>query len=228
MTPIAPNCRKRLTAEDFRAVAAALARTPEKVSSLVELLTDPCARDAALESERLLHRLLESPEALTVSPQLYFYVLTRHLLPEFDREIVDYIASLLTAFLDARRLRSLPHQPDRCADSISDMLTALTAASSETEFHIRVHVGDYALFLSGVFPEHLRHRATVRGAPDVSFYEEIGSLNYRLASNHRLARRHALADVYRTIADKFAEVRRDLNRLSSELLWFESSGSSFR
>jgi len=226
--PITANCRDQLATDDFRAVAAALARNVANVASVVELLTDPSARDAALESEQLFHTLLESPEALTVSPRLYFYVFVRRLLPEFDREIVDYVASLLTAFLDVRRLRSLPHQPDRCADSVADMLAALTAATSEAAFHIRVHVGDYALFLSGIFPEYLHHRATIHGGPDISFYEEIGSTNYRLASGHRLARRHALADVYRTIADQFSEVRRDLNRLSDELLCLEPVWSPSR
>ena len=221
MTSITANCRDQLTAEDFRAIGVTLAKDPQKMASLTALLTDPAARDAALESEQLFRALLESPECMAVSPRLYFYVLTRRLLSEFDREIADYIASLLTAFLDVRRLRSLPHLPGQYSDYVADMLAALTTASSEIEFYVRVHVGNYSLFMSGIFPEHLRHRASVRGAPDISFYEEVGSTNYRLASGHRLAHRHALADVYRTIADRFSEVRRDLNRLSDELLCLE-------
>ena len=62
-------------------------------------------------------------------------------------------------------------------------------------------------------PEH--------GAPDLPFYEEVGSASYRFASDHHLARRNALDDVYRTIANNFSEVRRDLNRLSDQLLCVE-------
>ncbi len=222
---IKANCREQLTAEDFRFLATVLSPASGDSSSLTRLLVDPAARDAALESDRVLQVVLESTEPLPVSAPFYFCVLTRHLLKEFDREITDYIAGMLAAFLDIRRLRTVPNRPELQADYVVDMLTALGSASADDEFHIRVHVGNYSLFVSGIFPGHLRHRATVHGAPDISYYEKVGSTNYRVASDHRLARRHALTDVYRTIADRFSEVRCDLNRLSDRLLCIEPSWS---
>jgi hypothetical protein len=229
MTPILTNCRDRMTAEDFRVIVSALSRDPERRASLAELLTDPAARDAALESDEVFHALLDSPESLlATSPQLYFYVLTRRLLTAFDREIADYVAGLLSAFLDIRRLRSLSGLPEHTAEYITGMLTALKAASSQADFSVRVQIANHALFMTGIFPDHLRHRTAMRGAPDISFYEQVGSANYRLASDQSPARRHALVEVYRTMGERFSEVRRNLNRLSSEFLCLNPLGTTAR
>ena len=86
---------------------------------------------------------------------------------------------------------------------------------------IRVQVGNYSLFMSGIFPQHIAHRSTHHAAPPISFYEEVGSQNYRRASDHRLARRGGLAQTYRTIAERFSEVRVGLNQMSDRLLCLE-------
>jgi hypothetical protein len=222
MLTIKANCREQLTEADFRFLASVLTSNADAPSSsLTDLLVDPGARDAALENDRVFRALIDSPQPISVSPQLYFYVLTRHLLSEFDREIADYVASVLCSFLDVQRLRALPNRPELDGHYVVDALAALAVAPPLDEFHIRVHVGNYTLFVTGIFPEHLRHRAAFHGAPDLPYYEEVGRASYRFASDHQLARHHALNDVYRTISDHFPKVRRDLNRLSDELLCVE-------
>jgi hypothetical protein len=221
MKPILPSCRERLSAEDFAFIAASLARDPRNAVGLAKLLTDPRARDAALETDRLFRALLEDPRTLPVSPQLYFYVLTRRALPRLERETADYIATVLVVFMEMRKLRTLPTHPESVVDYVSDMLAALAAASAAEEFHIRAHVGNYSMFMAGIFPAHLQHRASVRGAPGLSFYDELGSRSYRLASDHELAQQHALSPVYRAIADRFKEVRFSLNQMADRLLCIE-------
>src|SRR3989442_185889 len=111
MTTIKANARNRFSAEDFEFIARALATSPDSAANLAELLTDETARDAALDTDRILRALLESPEPVRISPQFYFYVLSRCCLRKFDRTIADYIASLLTAFIDGQRLKALPEEP---------------------------------------------------------------------------------------------------------------------
>ena len=221
MTTIKPDARDRFTAEDFEFIAKTLATSHDGAANLAPLLTDESARDAALDTDKLLRALLESPESVRISPQLYFYVLARCCLKNFDRSVADYVANLLTAFIDTQRLKSLPEQTDINPRYVTEMLTALRAVSSERAFYIRAQLGNYSLFLSGVFPDHIRHQAARRGAPDIRFYEEVGSQNYRLAADHRLAHANALDSVYRTISDHFSEVRVGVNRLSDQLLCFE-------
>lgn len=75
---IGANCREQLRADDFEFVAASLAGRPDRTASVAELLTDPAARDEALDSEAVFLALVDHPAPLPVSPHLYFYVLTRH------------------------------------------------------------------------------------------------------------------------------------------------------
>src|SRR5207244_1612266 len=70
---------------------------------------------------------------------------------------------------------------------ISDMLIALTRATPEQAFLLRAHVGNYSLFISGIFHENAQRRS-LRGGPDLKFYEEIGRTNYQLVASHATAR----------------------------------------
>jgi hypothetical protein len=111
-----------------------------------------------------------------------------------------------------------PHLADeRGQQYISDMLIALSRATPEQAFLLRAHVGNYSLFLSGIFHENTQHRSR-RGAPDLKFYEQVGRANYQLVASHAAARRCDLHDVYEELADRFREVRLALNQLSDQLL----------
>src|SRR5436309_11753743 len=97
------------------------------------------------------------------------------------------------------------------------MLTALRTADDRTSFLIRVHIGNYSLFLSGVFPDRIRFRAEARGFPDLKYYEGLGRTHYRMASDHRLAQRYEVAKIFNTLAERFAATRLALNDISERL-----------
>src|SRR6476660_5820496 len=84
-------------------------------------------------------------------------------------------------------------------------------------FLIRVHIGNQSLFLSGVFPERIRFRAEARGFPDLKYYERLGRTQYRMASDHRLAQRYAVANIFNTLAERFETTRRALNDIADRL-----------
>ena len=224
MKPILPNCRESLSGEDLRFMVESLASRADAETGLRELLSETSARDLALESERVFQRLLESPELLKVSPRFYFYVLARRSLRDLQGDVADYLASVLTAYIDIQKLRTLPGHPELTVDYVTDMLVALAAATAEHQFLLQAHVGNYTLFMAGIFPDHIRQRADRHGAPGLAFYEAVGSACYRQAADHRLAQRHELVEVFRTIADHFREVRQDLNRLADGLLHVDTAG----
>jgi hypothetical protein len=99
-----------------------------------------------------------------------------------------------------------------------EMISALQAADDSTRFVIRAHIGNYSLFLAGVFPERIRWRAERRGAPDLPYYEALGQTSFRLASDHRLARQYDLVPVFATLAERFQDTRLALNDLADRLL----------
>jgi hypothetical protein len=133
-----------------------------------------------------------------------------------DRKLCDYVGSLLENFSRAHALRG-PQADDESPQYLSDMLIALSRATQDEAFLLRAHVGNYSLFISGIFHENTQRRS-LRGAPDIGFYENIGRRNYHLLSSHATARRCELDDVYAELADRFRDVRLALNQLADRLL----------
>jgi hypothetical protein len=213
------NCRERFTVADFDFVVRVLARSPVDHVSLVDLLSDAETRDSVLDNPQLVDAILSNAGHLRISSQFYFYVLARHVLQRAgigDRKLCDYVASLLETFSRASVLRA-PHTADSVQQYVSDMLIALQHVTPEQAFLLRAHVGNYSLFVSGIFHENT-HRRSLRGGPDVKFYEQIGRANYQLVASHATARRCELDDVFENLAERFREIRCALNRLSDQLL----------
>jgi hypothetical protein len=227
---IRANCRARFTAADFDFIVRTLARSQGDQVSLVDLLSDVETRDSILDHPRLVDAILNHFGHLRISSQFYFYVLARHVLQQGgigDRKLCDYVASLLETFSRAKQLQA-PQTPVRCAESatadsscdeqyISDMLIALTRATPEQAFLLRAHIGNYSLFISGIFHENAQRRS-LRGGPDLEFYEQVGRTNYQLVASHAAARRCELDDVFEGLAGRFRDVRLALNQLSDRLL----------
>jgi len=217
---IRANCRAQFTAADFDFVIRTLARSPQDHVSLVDLLSDSETRDNVLDHPRLVEAILSSAGHLAISSQFYFYVLARHVLQQAgitDRSLCDYVGSLLENFSRSNGLRGPYNGDEGSRQYLSDILIALTRATPEQAFLLRAHVGNYSLFISGIFHENTQHRSR-RGAPDLKFYEQIGRSNYQLVSTHATARRCELSDIYQELADRFHEVRIALNQLSDQLL----------
>ena len=226
---IKANCRDRFTAADFDYVVRTLARSERDSVNLVDLLTDAEARDSILDSPRLVESMLADGTPLTISPQLYFYVLLRHVLKETglnDRNVSDYLASLLEKFSRTAGMTSPADGDGNPIQYVSDMLIALRKASPVQTFLIRAHVGNYALFITGIFHDTVQSRSQ-RGAPDVGFYEDVGRSNFRVAASHQVARSCALSGVFETLAEGFHDVRLALNRLSDSLLHIDTAPSPF-
>jgi hypothetical protein len=222
---IQANCRERFTADDFDFVVRTLSRSERDGVNLVELLTDAEARDAILDDPRLVDSVLATDAPLRISPQLYFYVLIRHVLKETgmnDRAVSDYLASLLERFSQTARMRSPANGQANPIQYVSDMLIALQNASSSQSFLIRAHVGNYSLFITGMFPEKVLHRSQ-RGAPDVSFYEDVGRSNFKAVARHEMARSCALTGIFDALSDQFHEVRLALNRLADSLVHLDDT-----
>jgi hypothetical protein len=226
---IRANCRARFTAADFDFIVRTLARSPTDHVSLVDLLSDAETRDSILDHPRLVEAILSNAGHLRISSQFYFYVLARHVLQQAgigDRKLCDYVGSLLETFSHASRLQAPDKIENQGCQYISDMLIALTKATPEQAFLLRAHVGNYSLFISGIFYENTQRRS-LRGAPDIDFYEQVGRTNYQLLASHATARRCELDDVFEGLAGRFRDVRLALNDLSGRLLNLdEPAGSS--
>jgi hypothetical protein len=220
MKVIQPNCRVQFAAEDIDFILSVLGGKLGNAECLIQLLADEESRDLILDDEALLRALLERRGCLRVSTHFYFYVLVRHVFLRSDikdRAVADYVAELLAEFARTERARCVvPGQPNPL-DYFFEMLAALQTADDRTSFHIRVHIGNHSLFLSGVFPERIRFRAEKKGFPDLKYYEALGRSQYRAASDHRLAQRYELSNILNTLSERFETTRLALNDISDRL-----------
>jgi hypothetical protein len=218
---IRANCRARFTAADFDFIVRTLARSQTDQVSLVDLLSDVETRDSILDHPRLVDAILNHCGHLRISSQFYFYVLARHVLQQGgigDRKLCDYVASLLETFSRASQLQISENIGERVEQYIHDILIALTRATPEQAFLLRAHIGNYSLFVSGIFHPAVAGQRNMRGGPDLEFYEQVGRTNYQLVASHATARRCELDDVFEGLADQFRDVRLALNQLSDRLL----------
>lgn len=206
---ITADARSRITAKDVELLGSCLGTDPARLQSLDALL------DRREIASYLLSATLPGPSA-----SLLFYVLVRHSLLEVgveDPSVADYFAAVLREFGVRGRATRVDAVDDQDHHYLVDILTDLSAATGDRQFKVSVHLGNYALWLSGVFPERIAAQRLRRGGPDVSYYESLGGRGYAEASEHRLAERVGLEDVLRTAAERVHEVRVALNQVSARL-----------
>jgi len=226
MKMIQPNCRVQFAAEDVEFILSVLGRKIGTAECLIQLLSDEESRDLILDDEALLHALLERQGCLRVSSRFYFYILVRHVFRRSgidDRSVADYVAEVLAEFARAERARCVVPGQANPLDYFFEMLSALQTADERTSFFLRAHIGNYSLFLSGVFPDRIRFRAEARGFPDVKYYDALGKMQYRAASDHRLAQRYEVATIFDTLAERFETTRMALNEIADRLFTLENN-----
>jgi uncharacterized protein YydD (DUF2326 family) len=51
----------------------------------------------------------------------------------------------------------------------------------------------------------------------LKYYDEVGRTQYRVASDHRLAHRYELTNIFNTLADRFGTTRAALNDIAERL-----------
>jgi hypothetical protein len=220
MKIIKPNCRMQFAAQDVEFIQSVLGGKLEGPDCLVKLLGDEASRDLILDDELLFHALLERGGCLRVSSHFYFYILVRHVFKRAgiaDRGVADYVAEVLAEFAQSERARCVLPGRTNPLNYFFEMLSALQTADDSTSFHLRAHIGNYSLFLSGVFPDRIRMRAERRGFPDLKYYVALGRTYFRAASDHRLAQRYELSGIFSTLSERFETTRRALNDISDRL-----------
>ena len=223
MKVVQANSRVRFTAEDIAFILRVLGRDAPDHEFLNLLFADAESRDLILDDPALYETLTTANHCLPVSMPFYFYVLVRQVFLKAgieDRSVADYVAALLVEFSRAENV-PLRLPPDQTPiEYVFEMLAASARADARTRFFIQAHIGNHALFLSGVFSERIQHRVLRKGAPGLSYYEGIGAGSFRAARDHQLARQHELVEVYDRLSNNFSATRLALNDLSDRLLHF--------
>jgi hypothetical protein len=219
---ILADTRHRLTRDDAQLAARILARDSGDELAMLEARLADEGIDAILDDPRLPAALLRHPRGSRASFALFAYVMIRHALRrsgEGDRALADYVSSVVIHFGFRDRAHRVSPGDDEIYDAITQLCEDLDDPDARRRFLVQTHLGNYALWLSGLFPDYIEQRRWRRGGPDLEYYEEMGKRGFQLAADHRLAEEHGLATLYATAADRFGVLRTALNAVSDTLFF---------
>ena len=219
---ILANVRSRLTREDAQLVLRLVARGSARDQDEAEATLAHEGLDPLLDDPRLLEGLLIARQGAHASFPLFSYVIVRHAMRSVgadDRVLSDYVASIMLHFGLRQRASQLAEHDDATFDTLAAIGGEIEGSDARRSFLARAHLGNYALWLSGLFPDHIEQRRWRRGGPDLEYFEVMGRKGYRLAADHRLAGEHGLTPLYASAADRFPAIRRALNQVSDRLLF---------
>jgi hypothetical protein len=185
----------------------------------------PNTLESMLSSDYLFYAVCGRRRTLLeISPLLLFNVLLRRILPDrrqaVERRLVGYLANVLALFVRTERMYRVDPMDSKTYAHIVELIAETRTADSRRRFLIHAHVGNYALFLTGLFPLWIHHRSRFGRRPaGEKDYADFGRAHFREAATHPLARDLRLDDVFLRLALMFDDYRRALNRLAETYLF---------
>ena len=218
---ILPTIRASLSRNDALHLVELLGRHDVELRDAARDRLENEGLDALLDDPRVLNALLTDPD-VKAPPALVFYVLIRQSLLEAgveDRAAADYVASVVTAFGRGRRAYTVSDDSDEEYRYLVDMVARLGRSGPREAFLLHTHLGDYSLWLAGLFPDYVEARTRRKGAPSVDYYERMGRTGYRQAAGSKEARSLGVEKVLEAVARRFGEARVALNCVAERYLW---------
>lgn len=216
------NVRQCLTRDDAQLALRLVAQGSAQEMDVRETRLREEGIDPLLDDPKLLAALLSHPRAAHASLPLFTYVLVRHALRdvgEDERAVADFVTAILLSFGMRDRARRIREYDDQIYDTLAALLAEADSADATRAFLVRAHLGNYALWLAGVFPDFIEAQRHRRGGPALDYYDEMGRRGYMLAANHRLAAQHGVDQLFERVAAHFALLRVGLNRVSDRIFF---------
>ena len=100
-----------------------------------------------------------------------------------DPDLLDYISDLLVRFVRFDAVCKIRDMTGRPLTEIAEMLYEAQQRVGDAKREVHRHIGDYALFWSGVYPESLRRRQSPPRMDFVIDYCRQGKRAYLIASS---------------------------------------------
>jgi len=138
-------------------------------------------------------------------------------------QVHSYVSEVLTEFCEAERLYYIRDAGGRPLHDIGEMLLESDpvygpAPSFDRERQVRKHIGDYALFFTGMFPESINsrrlRRARLEGLID---FMKAGKESYYIVSKFDQFEYVRVAPLFRQLSEDFERCVYGLNMVKNEL-----------
>ena len=191
----------------------AVRRVHEHPSTLESVLDSRYLKDAVLARDG---------RWLDISPGLFFNVLLRQALPRrrdaLDREVVHYLANLLARFAHGDRLYRLQGDDPKQFQYLVDLIEEGAGSPPERRFLVDAHIGNFALYLSGMCEPWIQHRETYRRRPvSLEYYTAMGANHYAQAADSWQATRYGLHDIFERLSQGFEYFRKGMRTVAEQV-----------
>jgi hypothetical protein len=138
-----------------------------------------------------------------------------------DAEVTSYIADLLTEFCVVENLYRIRDGQGNPLKDVGEMIMASdpvhgSAPSFDVERRMRKHIGDYALFSTGMYPEAVHH---AHFGGEAGFLEMVraGKESYYIVSQFNLFEYESEAAFFGRLAEEFEKYMFGLTKVRGEL-----------
>jgi len=145
-----------------------------------------------------------------------------------DPNVTEYVSNLLVEFTRTDQLYKIRNQQGKCVDTVVGLLfeseVLLEAQSLDREQDVHRHIGDFTLFMAGLFPEYLRRLKTAGLIYHKDFlvdYVKTGKRSYGIVARYEGASSDQ-TPLFRKLSDNFelcvtglGFVRSDLDRMQN-------------
>ena len=145
-----------------------------------------------------------------------------------DRDVILYVANLLTEFSRVEALYSIRNARGKALEDVGEMLLEsnplFEASSFDREREVRKHIGDFTLFFAGLFPEAVnRWRLRRQRLDSLIDYVRTGKESYYIVSEFNLFEYKDSAPFFKKMSDQFEScvfglnlVKRNLEQMQQE------------
>ena len=158
--------------------------------------------------------------------QLFLELVGRHYAEEIgirDPQVVSYVAQLLSEFCDAEQLLKIRNMSGTPLNDVGEMLIESDpiygpAPSFDRERQVRKHIGDYTLFLAGMFPESINHfRLRRQRLENFVEWVKAGKESYYIVSKFEHFEYAKVAPLFASLSKNFEECVYGLNMVKNDL-----------
>lgn len=124
-----------------------------------------------------------------------------------EPSVLEYLTELLTGFIHMERINLLCDGSGRKIEDVAAMLSEAesgeTTVPEDRRRRYHLHIGDFTLFWTGVYPENLRRLRRRRSPDNLLDYFNQGKRSYAIASNLSSDETHPRASVLQQLSDQF-------------------------
>jgi hypothetical protein len=140
-----------------------------------------------------------------------------------DPQVVAYVSHLLAEFCEADQLFKIHDATDRPLADLGEIMLESDpiygpAPSFDRERQVRKHIGDYALFFTGMFPESINHlRLRHQRLENFLDWMKAGKESYFIVSKFEHFEYAKVAPLFANLSKNFEGCVYGLNMVKNEL-----------